>query len=81
MNEPDRIGSTEKEHFNAAYRERPLLNLIVIVLYALVFLLAIGGIVALLFGEFVKGFAALVLAGVSFACWAVVHNWALGNPK
>jgi hypothetical protein len=62
MSEPERFGSTDQEHFNAAYRKRPILNLVVL-------------------GQFLKGLGMLVLAGVSFAVWAAIHNWTLTNPR
>jgi len=81
MDAPDRFGSQDQEHFNAAYRRRPLLMAAVTGLYLLVFLFAILGVVGLISGQFLKGVGALILAGVSFAWLAVLHNWALTNPR
>jgi len=81
QHKPERFGSTDKEHFNAAYRGRLLLSLVTMVLYVLVFVLAIGGIVALFAGEFVRGFGAFALAAGCFGCWYVLHNWVLTHPK
>ena len=80
MNEPQRFGSSDQEHFNAAYRSRPMLNLIVMALYACVFVFAIIGLIAIVSGQFIKGLGLFVLVGVAFACWAVIHNLALTNP-
>ena len=81
MSEPERFGSTDQEHFNAAYRNRPVLNVVVMALYVLVFLFGIFGVIGVITGQFLKGLGMLVLAGVSFAVWAVVHNWTLTNPR
>lgn len=78
---PERFGSDDQEHFNAAYRQRPILNLLIMALYACVFLFAGLGVIALFMGEILKGLGVLVLAGVAFLCWAVLHNWALTHPK
>lgn len=81
QHKPERFGSTNKEHFSAAYQGRLLLSLVTMVLYVLVFVFAIGGIVAFFGGEFLRGIGAFALAAGCFACWHVLHNWALTHPK
>lgn len=78
---PERFGSNEQDHFNAAYRNRPLLNGLVTAFYLAVFLFAILGGIYVLSGRFLKGLGALFLSAVAFLLWAVLHNWALGHPK
>jgi hypothetical protein len=79
--EPERFGSSEQEHFKEAYQGRPVLMGITGVLFLSVFLWAVGGVVALVSGEFRYGIGSLVLSGVSFVCWSALHNWALMHPK
>lgn len=81
MYKPERFGSHDQEHFNEAYNDRPLLNVIANGFYWLVFLFFGLGIIVLVSGRFFKGIGLLILAVVSFACWAVLHNWALTHPK
>ncbi len=81
MTSGKRFGSTEQQDFNEAYRNRPVLNALVLALWLTVIGCVLFAGWLLLAGAFLKSVGALLLAATAFAIWAVLHNWALTHPK
>jgi hypothetical protein len=81
MLDPRRFGSADYQHFEEAYKRRPLVNMLVLVLFSMVVGLGLLGLVDLIKGEFSSGMKTLGAALISFVAWAALHNLALTNPK
>jgi len=79
--EPDRFSSTDRQHFFAAYAERPFLMGLVGLLYFAVFAFGLITLVMLIETQFLKALGALVLAAATFLGWFILNNWALVHPK
>ncbi len=71
----------EQKQFNAAYRARPELNAVVLILYCAVFLCLIAGAVNALSGRLGRALGYVLFSGVSYLGWRILHNWALNNPS
>ena len=81
MPDSSRWESNESEHFNEAYRGRPLLILFVASLWVAVLALLGFALYELFAGKFVIAFLSGGGAVGFLVVWYLLHNWALVNPK